>query len=53
MRSTATLRPILHADWPGRLGQNRPDESSQTFGGYDGNYRILTNEETHTEINRK
>ena len=25
---------ILHADWSVRLGENRPDQSSQTFGGH-------------------
>ena len=32
-RSTANFRPILHNDWSIRLGQNRPDQSSQTIGG--------------------
>ena len=25
---------ILHDDWLIRLGENRPDQSSQRFGGY-------------------
>ena len=34
MRPTAKFRPIVHADWLATLGENRPDQRSQTFGGY-------------------
>ena len=34
-RSTAKLRLSLHDDWSKRLGENRPDQSSQTFGGFN------------------
>ena len=27
-------RPILLDDWPIRLGDNRPNQSTQTFGGF-------------------
>ena len=31
---------ILHDDWSIRLGENRPSQSAQTFGGY-GDYATL------------
>ena len=34
MLSAAKSRPILHDDWSIRLGENRPDQNSQTFGSY-------------------
>ena len=32
---------ILHDDWLIRLGENRPDQSSQTFGGNASLYTVV------------
>ena len=39
-RSKAKFRPILLTDWPASMGENRPDQKSQTFGGCVIDYHI-------------
>ena len=43
---------ILHDDWSFGLGENRPDQSSQTFGGYAIKARNMKNKCMHFSVSK-